>query len=246
MMPVKNSRADKGGKEKATPAIMPFAEARSRRLVYKEYKRVRDAERFARRLGVAQADYADRLKIANLANHALFLGHERGVPMPRAIGVRPFDQEGDDPTNFAFYDAGLSDEPGELVINGGHEIWDDPGGFLEQVNEEGHEFSTSDPRHPIAHELGELAMHQSVGWERFTPGQPQYEGNEATFQQDEEAMPQVYAALGNRATTGHSEFVAEVFAAMLLGRDEELQANDTLMDRFRRYGGEEIADYFGG
>jgi hypothetical protein len=225
---------------------MSGAEARNRRPRYKQYKRVRDAEAFARRLGVSTANYADNLEIANNANHALFLAHERGVPMPQSVTVRPFDQPDDDPTNFAFYDAGLADEPGGIVINAAHEIWTDPGAFLEQVNEESHEFSTSDPHHAVAHELGELAMHQSVGWEAFTPGQDEYEANEAQFQEDEEGLAHIYDVMGDRATQSHSEFVAEMFAAMLLGRAEVLGEDEELMTRFRRYGGETVPHYFEG
>jgi hypothetical protein len=56
--------------------------ARSRRPVFREYKRVRDAQRFAQRLGVENAEYEERIDIANLINHALFLAYERGLPLP--------------------------------------------------------------------------------------------------------------------------------------------------------------------
>jgi hypothetical protein len=52
------------------PGTMQSAEARSRSLRYKEYKRIHDAQNFARRLGIGVVDYGGRTAIANLTNHA--------------------------------------------------------------------------------------------------------------------------------------------------------------------------------
>jgi hypothetical protein len=75
----------RGGSEAGASDIMPGAEARSRRPANRTYKRLRDAQNFAQRLGVGQVDYGGRIDIANVANHAFFLAYERGVPMPTAV-----------------------------------------------------------------------------------------------------------------------------------------------------------------
>jgi hypothetical protein len=221
---------------------MPGAEARSRRPAYRTYKRVRDAQNFARKLGVGQVDYGRRIDIANLANHGLFLAWERGVPMPAAVRARAFSEEGDSPDEIAYYQPALGDSPGEMGLNSGHPAWGDPDRFMREAAED-HEFSTTDPRHFVVHEMGELAMHQSVGSDRFNPLSDEYLRAEEAFQGGDVALRHIYAVLGNRASVNHGEFVAEMFTALVLGRAEELRRDEGLMDLYERYGGEGILQY---
>jgi hypothetical protein len=228
-----------GGRERRFDT-MRGGEARTRRPQYKEYKRVRDAQRFTERLGVGAVDYGGRIDIANLANHALFLAHEQGVPMPAAVRARAFTEaEGDDPTEIAYYVAGFGDAVGEIDINSAHPFWDDPVGVMREARDS-HDFSTGDPRHPIAHELGELAMHQSVGGDRFFPLGEGYLESEQAFQQED--LRHIFRAVSDRATQNHSEFVAEVFAALLLGR-AELRQDLEVMNSYTKYGGDGIRQY---
>jgi hypothetical protein len=215
---------------------MPAVEARSRRPRYKEYKRVWDAQNFACRLGVGAADYGDRVDIGNIVNHALYLAHERGVPMPSAVRLRPFTEEDDYPDEIAYYQAGFGDSPGEIVINSYHPVWNNPAEAMRRARDD-HSFSTGDAMHPIAHELGELAMHQAVGGDKFNPLGVEYLAAEQAFRRED--LGHIYEAVSDRATTNHSEFVAETFAAILLGRDELRQDRD-LMQLYERYGGPEI------
>jgi hypothetical protein len=221
---------------------MGGVEARSRRPRYKEYKRVDDAQAFAQRLGIAVVDYGGRIDIANLANSAFSLTFERNAPLPQAVRVRSFtDEEGDDPVEIAYYLPGLGDAPGEIEINSGHFLWDAPEDVMRRARR-GHDFSTDDPRHPIAHELGELAMHQSVGGDRFYPLDEGYLAAENEFQG--ERLRHVHQTVSGRAIRNHSEFVAEVFAALLLGRDD-LQQDGEVMRLYEKYGGSGIRRYDG-
>src|SRR5262249_19796999 len=131
------------------PATMRGVEARSRRPRYKQYTRVRDAQAFARRLGIEAVDYGGRIDLAHPANHALFLAYERAAPIPQAVRVRPFNEADDDPTEIAYYQAGFGDAPGEIEINSEHSFWEDPARVMQEARSS-HDFSTGDPRHPIA------------------------------------------------------------------------------------------------
>jgi uncharacterized membrane protein len=106
------------------------------------------------------------------------------------------------------------------------------------------EFSTDDPRHVVIHELGELAMHQSVGADRFDLSSAAYRREEREFREmsDSGELDEISDAVSDRAIENHSEFVAEVFAALMLGRDE-LRQNPLVMDTLRRFGGERLVDW---
>src|ERR1700693_339527 len=83
--------------------IMSSAESKSREAKHKVYKRVHDGQTFARKSTNGQVDYAGRLDVANVCNYGLFLASKRGIPMPTAVRTRPFDEEGDDPNDMAYY-----------------------------------------------------------------------------------------------------------------------------------------------
>jgi hypothetical protein len=52
-------------------------------------------------------------------------------------------------------------------------------------------------------------------------------------------LDQIADVVSDRAVVDHSEFVAEVFTALMLGRDE-LRENGLVMDAYERFGGERI------
>jgi hypothetical protein len=221
------------------------AEARGRKPRYKEYKRVWAAQNFAVRLGVPQVDYGGRIDMANVVNHGLFLAQERGVPMPAAIRVRPFtEEEGDRPDEMAYY-ACIGGAVGEIDINATHPGWQNIGATMRRARAR-NVFSSDDPRHPILHEMGELAMHQSVGADRFDPFHEAYQREEEAFRAmgDTGELDAISDAVSDRATDNHSEFIAEVFAALLLGRDE-LRDNQLVMENFRRFGGDRLVAWTG-
>jgi hypothetical protein len=165
-----------------TSGIIVGAEARSRRPQFKEYKRVHYAEAFARKLGVGEVDYGGRLDIANVCNHGLFIASERGAPMPSRIVVeeRFTREETEGPDEMAYYLAGFGSRPGEIYINGEHPAWRNLATAMRRAGDR-HEFSTGDPRHAIVHELGEVAMHLSVGGDRFDRFHESYLRDEAAF-----------------------------------------------------------------
>jgi len=219
---------------------MQGVEARGKRRQYKEYKRTRDAETFAKKLGIPAVDYGGRVGIANLANRALFEAGGRGVPLPTSIWIRAFDQEDDDPSEIAYYVPGLTGGRGEIVINADHPFWADPEEAARKARE-GQELSTDSPLHPLMHELGELTLHQSVGDARFDQTSAACERDEEEFQGED--LGHVFEVLGDRATANHLEFVVEVFAAVQLGRANELRQDEEIMRMYERYGGIGIRQY---
>ena len=81
--------------------------------------------------------------------------------MPREVLVRAEEFEAEDQAILAAYDPGLVDRAGTIFINPAHPAWTDGGARLRNAGSL-REFSTGDPHHAIVHEMGELAMHQSV------------------------------------------------------------------------------------
>jgi hypothetical protein len=229
----------------AKAGIMRGAEARRRRPTFKTYKRVRDAEAFARKLGVGTVDYGNRLDIANAFNDGLFVVYRRGVPMPSRIVVQEYFRRDamEDPAEMAYYLAGFGDGPGEVHVNGDHPAWRDLATAMTRAREN-HDLSTADPRHPVVHEMGELAMHLAVGGARFDPLHESYLADEGAFQRLGESgvLDDIMDAVSDRAGLNHAEFVAEVFAALMLGRTE-LLGKAAVMDAYTRFGGEAIRRY---
>ncbi len=232
-----------GGKRPSKPARMILAEARKRKPKYKEYKRIRDAENFARSLGVKDVVYGRHLRIGNVANHALLLVYERRLPLPSRIEIK--DQftraESEDPNDFGYYlTLPGSNTPGELYFNAARKVWTN----IAEAMKEGRErniFSTDDARHLVMHELGEVAMHQSVGADRYDSLHEAYLQDEKEFQEqvDKDHVKQV---VSDYAVENHSEFVAEMFAALLLGRDD-LRKDEVLMKAFQRFAGDQLVEW---
>jgi hypothetical protein len=102
--------------------------------------------------------------------------------------------------------------------------------------------STGDKHHPIIHEMGELAMHQSVSAERFDPLHEGYLQDEADFQALGDELDTLADRVSEYATNNHAEFVAEVFAALMLGRND-LRGDARLMQLYERFGGPGIRRY---
>jgi hypothetical protein len=231
----------KGKSEGTKPSRMPGAEAKSKKPKCKKYQRVRAAERYAREeLGVEEANYAKRIEIANVSNHGLFVCLDAGAPLPRHVRVEAMQPDDPDKVILAAYEPSLSGEVGSVIINGAASEWDNIAEFARQRHEE-HDISTGDERHFIVHELGELAFEQSAGIDNANPLGTNYAAVEEQFQQED--MAHIYEMLGDRATHSHGEFVAEMFAGIMLGRADELHADEALMELYRKYGGEDLLKY---
>jgi hypothetical protein len=86
----------------------------------------------------------------------------------------------EDPDEIAAHVAGTSSNPGEIYFNLDHPAWRDAA-FLRQARRDGM-ISTGGKHHPIIHEMGELAMHLSVGPERFDPLHERYLADQAALQ----------------------------------------------------------------
>ena len=161
------------------------------------------------------------------------------MPMPSVIIVEEETEQeyGNDLASYICVGGGV----GEIHINVGHPGWSDIAATIQKARQD-NEFSTHDPRRVIMHELGELAMHQSVGPDRFDLSTSAYRREERTFRKMSETgeLDEIADAVSDRAIENHSEFVAEVFAALMLGRNE-LRQNALVMEAFLRFGGERIA-----
>jgi hypothetical protein len=209
---------------------------------YTAKRNVAHAGKFAREtLGIAVVEYSGNIEIANTCNRAILAMRQRGVAMPAALKARSFRvEEGDEPDEIAFYLAGTGNSPGEIYLNLDHPAWSDAA-FLRQARRDGL-IATGDKHHPIIHEMGELAMHQSVGIERFDPLDERYLADEEVFQQLGDELDGLSDLVSEYATGNHAEFVAEVFAALMLGRDE-LKENARVMELYERFGGPGIRRY---
>ena len=83
-------------------------------------------------------------------------------------------------------------------------------------------------------------MHQSIGGDRFYPLDESYLATEEEFQAED--LDHVFEVISDRATQNHSEFVAEVFAVLLLNGGKVRQ-DAKLMQLYEKYGGIGIRRY---
>lgn len=199
---------------------------------------VANATRYAKEvLKIAEVDYGGNKIIANICNKALLALSKRKVPMPRAIRVVP-EEFAPGSNHAAYYNAGFLDSPGEILINPNHEGWTDPRIIKERARQ--HKISTGDKHHFILHEMGELARHYSVGWERYNDTRSAYRQAEEEFQAlGSVTLHSIHQQVSEYAAKNHNEFVAEMFAALQLGRE----LDDDLMILCVRFGGVKIMEF---
>lgn len=197
-----------------------------------------NATKFAKEvLKIAEVDYGENKTIANVCNKALLALSKRNVPMPRAIRVAPEEFE-DESEQAACYEPGVVDSPGEIIINPNHEGWIDPKVIKEAARQ--HKISTGEKYHFILHEMGELARHSSVGWENYNVTRRAYQQTEEEFQAlDGVTKHLIHQQVSEYAAKNHNEFVAEMFAAIQMGRE----LDDDLMILYTKFGGEKIREY---
>jgi hypothetical protein len=219
---------------------MPGAEAKGKKPKYKVYKLAHHAQNFAKALGVQEVNYAGRVDVANVCNHGLFVCRQRGVPMPRGVQVGPITPASPDEVTLADYTPNLSGAAGDITINVAAPEWQNIAEYARTRRAE-QDISTGDPRHFIVHELGELVLEQSAGFDNANPLGAYYEAVEEQFQQED--LGHIYEVLGDRATHNHGEFVAETFAALMLGRAAELHQDGEIMKLYERYGGAGVRQY---
>jgi hypothetical protein len=197
-----------------------------------------NATKFAKEvLKIAEVDYGGNKTIANICNKALLALSKRKVSMPRAIRVAA--EEFDPGSNHAaYYNGGFLDSPGEILINPRHEGWTNLKVIKQAAKD--HEISTDDKHHLLMHEMGELARHQSVGWENYSIMREEYQEIEKPFKALDNVTKQIIVhEVSNYAIENHGEFVAEMFAAVHLGR----RFDDDLLDLYTKFGGEKIRTY---
>jgi hypothetical protein len=245
-----NSGAGEFSNERREPPKIRDAEARRRQPQiglqnvsdFRPCRNEKNAEKFARNiLGIGEAHYGGILEIANLCNRAILSLKRRGMPVPREIRVTVAEFGSQEQNVLATYDPGLLDNPGIIFINPDNEAWTDGGVRLRKAGAD-KVLSTGDRHHPIIHEMGELAMHQSVP-DRFALLSPEWIADEKEFRRSKQGvLSDLSNVVSVRAGQNHSEFVAEVLTALMLGRDD-LKQNRALMEQYTRFGGERIRSY---
>jgi hypothetical protein len=161
------------------------------------------AEAFARSLGV-EADYGNRLDIADLSNEMLVMLSERSLPLPDQIriDVALFNKYGAGRTNVqAFSLQGL------LAINPGAWFWRDPIGGAAMLKRS-QVWATDSPLHPLWHEAGHIVHYKA-----------EPETYDRLYETDLTPRQKtlVASAISLYAKTDMYEFLAEVFAGLLYG-----------------------------
>ncbi len=187
------------------------------------YQQVKAAENFARRvLRITEVSYANELRIANTVNRAILSLTRREVPVPYGVLVDPEKFQGEEEKNWlAFYELlpAAEDAPGRIYVNPLHVEWASD----EAMKSRRGQFSTGSRYHAIVHEMAELAYHQAVGTRRFREGSREHRVDQLAFRQRIRKKPgELQKAVSKYALRNHVEFVCEVFAALMLGRDELL------------------------
>jgi hypothetical protein len=206
-----------------------------------KYERVHAAENFARgTLGIQDVDYAKAVRIANTSNRAILSLKKRGVAVPYGIRVDSSKfATAETEKDLAYYDLlpANPDNPGRIFINPEQPAWESD---VEAKALRGR-FSTGSRYHAIVHEMGELAYHQSIGTIRFTEGERPYRVDERIFQERirGKKRKQVAEAVSEYAVENHVEFVCEVWAALMLGRDE-LRENALVMEIYDELEGPKV------
>lgn len=88
--------------------------------------------------------------------------------------------------------------------------------------------------------MGELARHLSVGVDNYNSFLPGYRRQEEIFESLDRITKQIiYREVSKYAAENHNEFVAEMFAAIQLGRTFD----DNLMKLYTQFGGAKIREY---
>jgi hypothetical protein len=187
---------------------------------------VQDAEQWVRdTLGIARVDYRDATAVsAGVVNQALSFAGAAGMTLPREIHIdgRLFHPDSVEVARL------LPAHGGSLQVNPHSEYWQ---GTLAEVArrarllEATKVWSTGDARHPIIHELGHLAH-----WDARRASWDDDWGDRETTAQVQRALARQVSA---RAVASPAEFVAEVFAALALGK----HYSPEVLAMFTLYGG---------
>ena len=169
------------------------------------------AEDYARRVfGIEHADYRDASPaIATIVNDALALCHAARIALPRSVVINE-TIFGGGPREVARL---LPSRSARLEINTRHEYWQgtsvDIARRASRLGRDGI-WSTGDPRHPIVHELGHLAH-----WIAFRASWDDEWGDRGGDGPEQRTLA---GQVSRRAAYSPAEFIAEVFAGLVLGR----------------------------
>jgi hypothetical protein len=131
-----------------------------------------------------------------------------GIPVPSSIGFAKLGKGVP-----AFY----AHHPDELVLDERSRFWKDPVGEASRMRDADW-WSTSNPRHPLIHEVGHAAhfksdprLYDTLKFRRWTPGE----------------LTSISGKVSKYAETHPSEFIAEVFAGLVDGATYDAQVMET-------------------
>ena len=181
-------------------------------VVRRTFVNVEEAEDYAKLLGV-DADYEQRLDIAQLANEFLARLNDRGAALPLTVMVNsayfavkfPMDIE---------QIAAMGDQ-GAILINPAGQLWRNPV-LSTRLLFRSREWSTPSPLHVFFHEYAHLQQKEETRQKALTPRQKT-----------------VVHPVSIRARRNVEEFLAEVYAGLVEG----VQYDPDIMRLYRYYGG---------
>jgi hypothetical protein len=177
-----------------------------------------EAEVFAREVLGVEADYADDVQIGNLANRAMWDAKNQGGELPSRTTVRPFDElPNDNLGTFAQYNPNAD----TLEINSLRKDFFENDDMARSLNESGW-FTTKDRIGLLHHELGHV--------DHFKTNPRGYTA--AHYSVPDGRIEDIMGQVSKYATDNAEEFVAEVHAGRLAGREFSDEVND-LYDTLR-------------
>ena len=182
-------------------------------VVRRRFATVKEAEDFARSLGVSGVDYESRLDIAQLANEFLARLQDRSLQVPMAMMVHSDYFAEKYPDDLRHIPAMA--EGGVVFLNPGADLWQDP---LEKSRNAFalRYWSTPSPLHVFFHEYAHLYQKEATRNRPLTPKQTT-----------------MAFSISIRARDNLDEFLSEVYAGLIEG----VQYDADIMKAYYRSGG---------
>jgi hypothetical protein len=199
-----------------------------------------EAEANLRALGVVRVSLTDPTGVANLERRTKMGNHAaEGIAWAKKLGAATprqcvLNSDYFRKTGHVRAPAVYVDEPNEhgaylkaVVLNPAAPEWDDMAGFVREQKARNY-YSTDDPCHVIYHEIGHLQL--------ATDHPDLFRGQKwvREFLKDRKHL---VGKVSERSLAGHKEFVAEVFAQLVVGKKPP---DPAVMALYKKYGGREV------
>lgn len=219
-----------------TPTSVPSAPVAPSPPAFTPAKSIKDAEEFARGLGVKNVKYGDKsqIDVANMVNEGLADLRSRGATMPQTVGVGKFPRKSQ-----RGIVAQYSAKDDSLLWNPKNPMWNNIDGVVKKQYDSGF-FSSDNPAHMIRHEMGHaLDAKKNPQW--FDTDPFNFQRRKSAWLADDYADVAYLNGYIRRHVSGYSlrqndEFIAEVFA----GRMDGIDYPDDILRWYREMNGPEI------